>query len=88
MLNISIFLKVDSAMMVKGGDSVDIGCGDAFGGGEEVDNSVEKVQLYTLFCYFIELTVVGSPGCPTFSDLPSRISVSRWKHASICIESQ
>lgn len=44
MLNRLPFVKVDSAMMVKGGDNVDIGCGDAFGGGEEVDDSVEKVQ--------------------------------------------
>ncbi|CAM9477613.1 unnamed protein product [Ascophyllum nodosum] len=36
--------EVDSAMMVKGTDNVDIGCGDAFGGGEEVDDSVEKVN--------------------------------------------
>ena len=37
--------QVNSAMMVKGTDNVDIGCGDAFGGGEEVDDSVEKVKV-------------------------------------------
>lgn len=47
MLNGLTRLKVDSSMMAKGGDNVDIGCGDAFGGGEEVDDSVEKVQKYT-----------------------------------------
>lgn len=33
-------------MTVKGAETVDIGCGDAFGGGggDEVDDSVEKVQ--------------------------------------------
>ena len=36
--------QVESAMTVKGADNVDIGCGNAFGGDEEVvDDSVEKV---------------------------------------------
>jgi len=37
--------EVESSMKVKGAESIDIGCGNSFGGGEEeVDNSVEKVN--------------------------------------------
>lgn len=36
--------QVESGMTVKGSDNVDIGCGNAFGGDDEVvDDSVEKV---------------------------------------------
>lgn len=38
---------MQSTLTVKGGDNVDIGCGDAFGGaggGDAVDDSVEKVS--------------------------------------------
>ena len=39
-------MQVESNVVVKGGDNVDVGCGNAFGGeGEEVvDDSVEKVN--------------------------------------------
>lgn len=38
--------QVESGTTVKGSDSVDIGCGNAFGGDDEaVDDSVEKVRL-------------------------------------------
>nr|AFA52588.1 hypothetical protein [Vaucheria litorea] len=39
--------EVESEIIVKGGDNVDIGCGNSFGGGgadEIVDDSVEKVN--------------------------------------------
>lgn len=37
--------QVESGTTVKGADSVDIGCGNAFGGDDEaVDDSVEKVR--------------------------------------------
>lgn len=38
--------QVQSSQVVKGGDNVDIGCGNAFGGDEEeaADDSVEKVN--------------------------------------------
>lgn len=39
-----VLWQVESAMTIKGADNVDIGCGNAFGGDEEVvDDSVEKV---------------------------------------------
>lgn len=38
--------QVESSTAVKGADNVDIGCGNAFGGEEEVvDDSVEKVCI-------------------------------------------
>ena len=38
--------QVESSMKTKGSESIDIGCGNSFGGGEEeiADNSVEKVN--------------------------------------------
>ena len=37
--------EVESKMKIKGGESIDIGCGNSFGGGEEeTDDSVEKVN--------------------------------------------
>lgn len=51
--------QVESSTAVKGADNVDIGCGNAFGGEEEVvDDSVEKVA-------FIEYHVVI---CCSFGD--------------------
>ena len=45
--------EVQSSMKTKGGETVDIGCGNSFGGGEEeVDSSVERVNdIIDSFCY-------------------------------------
>ena len=45
---VSGMFQVESKMVTKGGDSIDIGCGNAFGGdAEEVDDAVEKVNNIT-----------------------------------------
>lgn len=46
-------------MTVKGAETVDIGCGDAFGGGEDaVDDSVEKVQEMLVWLHLLPNTIV------------------------------